>query len=216
MPKSSTQSFLEIDQIREGVIVLKNKALRGIMAVSSLNFALKSDEEQSAIIFQFQEFLNSLDFSCQIIIQSKKLNITGYLETVEKLAKRQENELLQAQTKGYHDFIEELVAEGDIMDKKFFVVVPFTLFEAKKSSGAGVLSFLKSPKVPSLTQEIFQRSKKQLWQRMEFVASGLKRCGNLQAIPLTTSEIIELLWGLHHPKQAEMGYYPEILPELSK
>ena len=91
MPKPTTQQFLEIDQLREGIIILKNKAIRGVLMVSSLNFALKSEEEQNAIIYQFQSFLNSLDFSCQIIIQSRRLNITGYLE---KLTKLEENHLI--------------------------------------------------------------------------------------------------------------------------
>ena len=85
MPASSTQDFLEIDQIREGIVILKNKALRAIMMVSSLNFALKSDEEQAAIMAQFQEFLNSLDFSVQIVIQTRRLNIAGYLEQLKSL-----------------------------------------------------------------------------------------------------------------------------------
>ena len=85
MPAASTQQFLEIDQIREGMLILKNKALRAVMMVSSLNFALKSDDEQTSIIYQFQEFLNSLDFSCQILIQSRRLNITGYLDKLKEV-----------------------------------------------------------------------------------------------------------------------------------
>jgi len=219
MPTASTQQFLEIDQIREGVIILKNKALRAVLMVSSLNFALKSDEEQAAIISQFQSFLNSLDFTCQIIIQSRKLNITGYIDKLKELEKKQQNELLKTQMVEYRQFIEDLVSGappvgkyGEIMSKNFFVVVPFTLLEAKAPAGGGLF---RAPKVPVLTEEAFQRCKQQLWQRMEFVALGLRRCG-LQAIPLTTPELIELFWGLHHPKQAEVGYYPEVPPELSK
>lgn len=206
----TTQQFLEIDQIREGVIILKNRALRGILMVSSLNFALKSDEEQQAILYQFQNFLNSLDFSCQILIQSRRLNITGYLEKIKELAERQKNELLKIQTIEYHDFIKSLVEAGTIMAKSFFVIVPFTIFEAR---GIPALKLLKAPKLSSLTEEEFQRCKSQLWQRMEFVALGLRRCG-LKAIPLTTEEIIELFWATHHPKEAEFGYYPEIPPEI--
>ena len=212
MPSSSTQQFLEIDQIREGTIILRNKALRAIMMVSSLNFALKSDEEQSAIIYQFQNFLNSLDFTCQIIIQSRKLNITGYLDKIKELEAKQTNELLKTQTREYHNFINELVAGGSIMSKSFFIVLPFTLLEAR---GTSPMKLLRMPKLPTLTEEEFQRCKQQLWQRMEFVALGLRRCG-LQAVPLTTPELIELFWGLHHPKQAEVGYYPEVPPELAK
>lgn len=216
---ATTQDFLEIDQIREGVMILKNKALRGIMMVSSLNFALKSAEEQSGIIYQFQEFLNSLDFSCQIIVQSRRLNITGYIDKLKALEMRQANELLKIQTAEYIKFVEQLIAGappagryGEIMSKSFFTVVPFTLLEAQ---GGSTLQALRAARTSLLTEEQFERCKQQLWQRMEFVALGLRRCG-LQAIPLTTPEIIELFWGLHHPEQAEVGYYPEVPPELAK
>ena len=219
MPSGSTQQFLEIDQIREGVIILKNKALRAVMMVSSLNFALKSDEEQSAIVYQFQNFLNSLDFTCQIVIQSRKLNVTGYLDQIKELEAKQTSELLKIQTAEYRQFIEDIITGappagkyGEIMSKSFYVVIPFTLLEAR---GTSPLQLLKAPKAADLTEEDFQRCKQQLWQRMEFVALGLRRCG-LQAVPLTTPELIELFWSLHHPKQAEVGYYPEIPPELSK
>lgn len=206
----STQQFLEIDQIREGIVVLRNRALRGILMASSLNFALKSDEEQAAIMYQFQNFLNSLDFSCQVLIQSRRLNVTGYLEKIKELAEKQKNELLKIQTQEYHDFIKSLVEAGTIMSKSFFVIVPFTIFEAQ---GFSAMKLLKTQKLPTLTEEEFQRCKAQLWQRMEFVALGLRRCG-LKAIPLTTEEIIELFWSTHHPKEAEFGYYPEIPPEV--
>jgi len=127
MPQASTQQFLEIDQIREGIIILKNKALRGVIMVSSLNFALKSEDEQNAIIYQFQNFLNSLDFSIEIVIQSRRLNITGYLEKLKELEGKQENELLRIQTADYRKFIQGLIAGGAIMSKNFFVVVPFAL-----------------------------------------------------------------------------------------
>ena len=84
MTKSSTQKFLELDQVKQGVVVLKNKGLKGILMASSLNFALKSEEEQNAIIYQFQNFLNSLDFSIEIVTQSRRLNITGYLDKLKK------------------------------------------------------------------------------------------------------------------------------------
>lgn len=220
MPSSSTQQFLAIDQIREGILILKNKTLRAVMMVSSLNFALKSDEEQSAIIYQFQNFLNSLDFSCQIVIQSRKLNITGYLDKLKEMEAKQTNELLKIQTAEYRDFIANLISGappagkyGEIMAKSFYVVIPFTLMEVQ--GNASPLKVLKSSKLPSLTENEFQRCKQQLWQRMEFVALGLRRCG-LQAVPLTTPELIELFWSLYHPKQAEVGYFPEIPPELAE
>jgi hypothetical protein len=195
--------------------------LRGIMMVSSLNFALQSDEEQASTIYQFQNFLNSLDFSCQIVIQTRRLNIAGYLDSLAELEEKQTNELLKAQIADYRKFIEELITGappagkyGEIMSKSFYVIVPFTLLEVRGGEPSP-LKLLKAPKIPTLTEDEFQRCKSQLWQRMEFVALGLRRCG-LQAVPLTTPELIELFWGLHHPKQAEVGYYPEVPPELAE
>ena len=204
MPEAFTQQFLEIEQIREGVIVLKNKSLRGVIMTSSQNFALKSEDEQNAIIYQFQNFLNSLDFSIEIVVQSRRLNITGYLDKLKEMEEKQENELLKFQTGEYQNFIKGLIAGGGILSKNFFAIVPFTFIE---------IPGIRKEKTPTLTEDRFQRAKSQLWQRMEFVALGLRRCG-LQCIPLNTSELIELFWSLHHPEEAEVGYYPEIPPEL--
>ena len=203
----STQQFLEIDQIKEGVIILKTKALRAVLMVSSLNFALKSEEEQKSTIYQYQNFLNSLDFSLEIIIQSRKVNLTGYLEKLKEMEAKQENELLKFQTMEYRNFIQKLIAGGAILSKNFFVVVPFTLAE---------IPGIKTSKTDSsVTEEKFQRAKAQLWQRTEFITMGLRRCG-LQSTPLNTSELIELFWSLYHPEQAEQGYYPSIPSELTE
>ncbi len=196
------QLFLEIEEIKEGILILKDKSLHAILMVSSLNFALKSAEEQSAIVFQFQNFLNSLDFPIQIVVQSRRLNITGYLDKLREIEKAQPTELLRRQTAEYRRFIQNLVETGQILTKNFFVVVPFFPLEipgVKKGEG--------------LKQEKFERAKTQLWQRVEFVALGLRRCG-LECFPLNTPEIIELFWSLYHPEEAEVGYFPEIPPEF--
>lgn len=210
MTEITTQQFLEIDKIKEGTIVLKNKALRGVIMVSSLNFTLKSGDEQNATLYQFQSFLNSLDFSTEIVVHSRRLNITGYLEKLSDLEKAHQIELLKIQTEDYRKFIKELVGGGSIMSKSFFVVVPFSLIEIpglgpKKESAEAIV----------LNEERFQQAKSQLWQRMEFVSMGLRRCG-LQCVPLNTTELIELFWSLHHPEEAEIGYYPEIPPEITQ
>jgi hypothetical protein len=214
MPKAPSQQFLEIEQIREGVVILKDKSLRGILMVSSLNFALKSEEEQEAIIYGFRDFLNSLDFPIQILVQSRRLNITGYLDKLKELEEKQENELLKIQTRGYREFIAELIKEGAIMTKNFYLIIPFYPGPLAGSVFGESEKKTAKEKPISLTEEAFQRYKTQLWQRMEFVAGGLKRCG-LQAMPLITNELIELFWSFYHPKEAEFGYYPEIPPELA-
>src|SRR5574343_1361109 len=105
MPDNATQQFLEVQDIREGVLLLKNNSIRGILMTSSINFALKSEEEQTATIFAFQTFLNSLDFFCQIVVQSRNINITPYLDSIKDLEDRQTNQLLKRQTTAYREFI---------------------------------------------------------------------------------------------------------------
>lgn len=209
MVKVPSQQFMPVEQIREGVMVMKDKSLKGILLVSSLNFALKSEEEQMAIIYQFQNFLNSLDFSCQIVVNSRRVNITGYIDKIKDLETKQQNELLKIQTAEYRAFIEEIVSNGSIMSKNFYVVVPyFPMVELPNIPGMGG----KGDK-SGLTEKKFQTGKYQLWQRMEYVSLGIRRCG-LKAANLGSEELIELLWGLHHPKQAELGYYPDLPPEV--
>jgi len=220
MPESATQAFLEVQDIREGVLLLKNNSIRGILMVSSINFALKSEEEQTAIIYAFQTFLNSLDFFCQIVIQSRNINITPYLDGLKDLEEKQTNGLLREQTSSYREFIKNMVVGDVVMTKNFYVVIPYNMMEIFGMKGAGKQFniFKKSPgsqQTQPMKDEEFQRAKTQLWQRMEYASMGLRRCG-LEAVPLTTPELIELFWSIHHPDQAEVGYYPEILPELLK
>jgi len=106
----STQQFLEFSEIKEGVVVLKNQTLRGILMVSSVNFALKSEEEQRSIIFQFQSFLNTLDFPVEIIMQSRKLNISGYLDKLNQMGEAEENQLMKVQIREYGNFIRKIIS----------------------------------------------------------------------------------------------------------
>lgn len=210
MQPIASQDFLEFEAIKEGVIILKNKGLRSILMVSSLNFALKSEEEQNAIIFQYQNFLNSLDFSCQIVVQSRRLNMTGYLDKLEEISEKEKNELLKLQIVEYRKFVESILNEGAIMQKSFYVVVPFSVFESQETGFGKKARALRGI---TLSDEEFRRCRSQLLQRVEFVALGLRSCG-LDAVPLNNPELIELFWGLYHPLEAEKGYYPEIPIEL--
>jgi len=202
---------LKIKEVRDGFIILKNNSLRGVMMVSSINFGLKTQNSQEAIIYQFQQFLNSIDFSIQILVQTRKLNITGYLEKLKDLEKKQENELLKTQTTEYRNFIGKIVEGGTIMTKNFYIVVPYSLMEERTTTRKK----LKKVIISDLSKQDLQRCKDQLWQRMEFLGLGLRGCG-LNAIPLTSPELIELFWSTYHPQQAEIGYYPEIPPEMSQ
>ena len=208
----ATQQFLELDEIKEGVVILKDKTLRGIFMISSINFALKSEEEQRSIISQFQSFLNTLDFPIEIIVQSRKLNISGYLDKLNQMGEAEENQLLKVQIKEYGNFIRKIISGGSIMSKNFYATVPFNFGELRSVS---TQKDQKKQDTETIKEERFQRAKSQLIQRMQFASIGLKRCG-LQCVALSTAELIELFWGLYHPEKAETGYYPNIPSELIK
>jgi len=212
--KKASQDIIPIKEIREGVVILKNHAMRTIIMTSSLNFALKSNEEQTAIVLQYQNFLNSLDFSIQFYIQSRDLNIKPYLEILKEREKRQTNELLRVQTREYMDFIEEFVSATKIVSKTFYVVVPYspTIFETKTSP---VVDFLNKifnketavAKKPAI-QGRFEEHKVQLQQRTATVLQGLSRFG-VRGVPLNTEELIELFYGLYNPGDIGQSQIPE-------
>ena len=135
----TTQEFVPLKEVRDGVIIMKDNSMRAIVLSSSLNFALKSAQEQEAIIYQFQNFLNSLDFSIQISIQSRELDIRPYLATLEKRYNEELNDLLKIQIKEYIQFVKNFTESQNIMSKTFFVVIPFTqtMLNSKKDSGLG-------------------------------------------------------------------------------
>jgi len=212
MANLSTQDFLEIEDIKGGVVVLKNNTLRSVLSASSLNFALKSEEEQTSILYQFQSFLNSLDFSCQILVQSRKLNMIGYLEKLEDIEKAEENNLLKKQIAEYRKFLDSIIQKTSIMQKSFYVIIPFSILETRGLSAMQKGKQINK-KASSLTNQEFQLAKNQLLQRVEFVILGLRNLG-ISAMPLENYELAELFWATHHPIEAENGYFPIIPKQL--
>lgn len=204
MPVTSkpTQAFVSIKEIRDGAILMKDGSMRGILLASSLNFALKSADAQEAIILQFQNFLNSLDFSVQIFVQSRKLDIRPYLALLEERYKEQVGDLLKIQTREYIGFIRNFTESANIMSKSFFVVVPFapTLMDQKKG---GLLKGVFGGKQTSEERtEAFEENRSQLEQRLAVVEQGLIRCG-IRAVKLGTEEIVELFYKLFNPGETE-------------
>ncbi|MEK7192014.1 MAG: hypothetical protein AAB646_00670, partial [Patescibacteria group bacterium] len=204
----ATQKFVDIEEIRDNTIILKNGAMRQVLMVSGLNFELKSEEEQGLITFAYQSFLNSLNFSVQIFIHSRRLNIEDYLKRLESLREQEANELLKNQIAGYRDFVQSFVSQNPIMEKTFFAIVPFDPIQIP-AGGAGLLGkvlgiFRKEKAVgPSEEKEVaFQRHLQQLSQRTDQVTSGLNAIG-LRAIALENEEIIELFYNLYNPEAIE-------------
>lgn len=198
------QQFLAIDAIREDVIVLKDGSLRVILMCSSFNFALKSSDEQDAVIFQYQNFLNALDFPIQFAIHSRRLNIEPYLESLAERSREEESELLKVQISEYMEFIKSFVAATNIMSKTFYVIVPFTpMALERKGVVASAFSFFGGGHDgAAMDARQFEERKRQLWQRVDTVVEGLQRFG-IRSVPLNTEELIELFYGLYNPTEFE-------------
>lgn len=196
---ASTQQYVDVSEIRDGIIVLKNGALRAPLLVSSLNFDLKSTEEQDAIIGQYQGFLNSLDFPVQIVVSSRRFNVKPYLERLRDEEKRQENELLRFQISEYKSFIKNLTEVSNIMSKFFYVVVPFSPVEDEQSGLKNKLFGIFRAKQATFAHgDLFETYKAQLLQRLNHVATALGGTG-VHITQLNTEEVIELLYSSYNP-----------------
>lgn len=195
----STQEFVPVSEVRDGIVVLKDKSLRAVLLASSINFALKSEDEQTAFIVQFQNFLNSLDFSCEIFIQSRMLDIRPYIATLEAAYKNQLDDLMRIQIREYIEFIKSFTEAANIMTKNFFVVVPYSPAALSLSGGiSGKLPFGGGEQTAESINRTFGEEVSQLEQRISIVQQGLVRCG-VRTVQLGTEEAIELLYKLFNP-----------------
>jgi hypothetical protein len=203
----ATQEFVDIEKIREGVVILKNGGLRAVLMCSSRNLELESIDSQNAIINAYADFLNSFDWPLQIVIHSRKLDIKPYLAALEEKLKVQENELLKIQTAEYIDFVRSFVTLSDIMTKRFYTIVPFDPLESKTENPfEKISSLIKTPakKPQELPEEKFQEYKNQLFQRTEHIILALAHVG-IKAVALQTEELIELFYNLYNPEEHEIS-----------
>jgi hypothetical protein len=192
MAPQATQDFVPIKEIRDGVVILKDGSYRAILITSAVNLALKSVDEQNGVIYMFQNFLNSLDFSIQIVTQSRKLDLNPYLRNLRAREELIEEPLLKLQTKEYINFIGAFSKEVDIMKRNFFVVVPFS--PNPINTKGGIFSSLFGKKNTDVTsKENFSESFSQLQQRIALVSSGLSRVG-VRSKVLEDKEAIELFY----------------------
>ena len=200
-----TQEFIPVKEIRDDVFILKDGSLHMILMASTLNFALKSEEEQNAIIMQYQNFLNSLDFSVQFFIQSRKLNTDSYIAMLSEAEKNQDNELMKIQTKEYIEFIKNFVKMSNVMAKAFYISIPYSTaaMEVKKSFVGNLMGGF-SKKTAGQLSDRFEENKIQLQQRADIVSQGLARVG-VRVAPLNTEELVELFYELFNPGEKEKG-----------
>ncbi len=202
----SSQEFVAVKEIRDGVIILEDNQMRMALMASSLNFALKSTEEQEAILAQYQEFLNSLDFSLQFFIESRHLNIEPYLDSLREAEKKQTNELLKIQGREYIEFVKNFVSLTQIVSKTFYVIIPFAppVFGGTIGIFAKFFGKKKEKNKNGFEENNFEEHKSQLIQRSDAVIQGLARAG-VRAVALNTEELIELFYNLYNPGELAKG-----------
>ncbi len=204
MPTSprASQEFVPVKEVRDGIVVLRDGSLRSILIASSLNFALKSTDEQTAILLQFQNFLNSLDFPIQLFIQSRQLDIRPYIVLLDERLREQTNDLMKIQVQEYIAFVKSFVESANIMTKSFFIVIPYTPSVATNTRN--VLSSLVGGKKKGegVDQSTFEESRAQLEQRIRVVEQGLSSTG-IRVTGLGTEEVIELFYKIFNPGELE-------------
>jgi len=198
----ATQEFVPIEDIRDGILTLKDGSLRAVLMASSINFALKSEDEQASILFQFQNFLNSIEFSVQFFVQSRPLDIRPYLALLESRLEAQTEDLMRIQIREYIGFIKQFTESTKIMSKNFFIVVPYSppALQIDRNFLSKVVNRKKQTKEDKTAS--FEENRAQLEQRMDVVTQGLMRTG-VRVVPLGTEETIELFYKLFNPGELE-------------
>ena len=199
----ATQEFVPIKEIRDGIVILKDGSMRALVMASSVNFALKSLDEQQGILMQFQNFVNSLNFSIEIFIQSRRLDIRPYLALLESRYKEQTSELLKIQTREYIGFVKSFTETTNVMTKTFYVVVPYSppIVFAKDSKFENIIKGKGNTSKEDQRRsdsEYFEEARTQLEQRIGVVEQGMVRCG-IRVAQLGTEELVEVFYKLFNP-----------------
>ncbi len=196
---SSTEKFLDIAEVKEDTVIMRDGTLRAVILVSSINFALKSEDEQNAIISAYVSFLNNIDFPLQIVIQSRELNIENYIKSLKQKEKEQTNELLKMQTGEYVQYIQELISMSKIMNKRFYVVLNYNpMSDKQKGFFSRFFDVFKPATLIKMKSNIFQRRKIELIRRVDNITAGLGSIG-LQSVQLDTQSLLELYYNTYNP-----------------
>ncbi|OIO51404.1 hypothetical protein COY93_02895 [Candidatus Uhrbacteria bacterium CG_4_10_14_0_8_um_filter_58_22] len=196
----STKKFLDFNEVKEDTVVMKDGTLRAVLMVSSINFALKSEDEQNAIIQQYISFMNALESPIQIVVQSRRLNIEDYLERLKLSEREQQNDLLRMQITDYRAFVGELIDMGQIMQKQFFVVIPYNPLSDKRKNFWTQMTEVLTPALSvRLADERFRQRRRDLMNRVSSTVSNLSSMG-LKAVMLNTQQLIELFYRAYNPE----------------
>lgn len=206
---NSTQNSLQIAEIRDGIVIMNDGSFRSVVMVKSINFDLMSTQEQEAVEYSYQGFLNSLYFPIQIFIRTQKVDLQPYIDRLDKIRTEHDNMLLAMLMEDYINYIDQLSEQTNIMDKKFYIVVPFfpvddiqkALTQSKNFFTGLVELFNTKEKHVVINEDDLEKAKTELRNRVQSVLGGLLQC-NIQGLPLDTQELIELYYDTYNPDTA--------------
>ncbi len=203
----ATQEFVPIKEVRDGIVILKDGSLRALLMASSINLALKSADEQQAIVGQFQNFLNSLEFTVQFSVESRQLDIRPYTTLLEDRYTATLDDLMKIQIREYIAFIKDFTERSNIMSKNFFIIVPYDPALIARGSGIGATLGALLPSGggesnTTLTNEQFEQYRSQIEERIAVIEQGMVRTG-VRMVKLGTEEVIELFYKLFNPGELE-------------
>ncbi|PIT94287.1 hypothetical protein COT98_04475 [Candidatus Falkowbacteria bacterium CG10_big_fil_rev_8_21_14_0_10_39_9] len=199
----STQQYLDIAEIKDNTVIMRDGTLRAVLAISSINFSLKSEDEQNAVISAYVGFLNNISSMIQIVIQSRELNISSYLEYLSQREKEQTNKLLKIQTAEYIEYIKELISIGKIMNKRFYVVVPYSpISDQRKSFFTSLTEAFKPATSLKLKESKFLKYKESLYRRVDSIGGALSSLG-VDVHQMDTQELIELYYKTYNPETSK-------------
>jgi hypothetical protein len=206
---NSTQNTLLIAEIRDGIVIMNDGSFRSVVMVKSVNFDLMSPQEQEAVEYSYQGFLNSLYFPIQIFIRSQKVDLQPYIAKLDKIRTEHDNMLLAMLMDDYINYIDQLSQQTNIMDKKFYVVIPYfptvdvqkALTQSKTFFTGLAGLFSKKEQHVTINEAELEKAKTELRNRVQAVLQGLLQCG-IQGLPLDTQELIELYYDTYNPDTA--------------
>ncbi len=206
---NSTQNMLQIAEIRDGIVIMNDGSFRSIVMVKSINFDLMSPQEQEAVEYSYQGFLNSLYFPIQIFIRSQKVDLQPYITKLDKIRTEHDNMLLAMLMEDYINYIDQLAQQTNIMDKKFYIVVPYqpvvdvqqALSQSKNFLSGVKALFVNKEQHVTINEADLEKAKTELRNRVQAVLAGLMQCG-VQGLPLDTQELIELYYDTYNPDTA--------------
>lgn len=204
--QNSTQNSLQIAEIRDGIIIMQDGSYRAVIACQSINFDLMSPQERESVEYSYQGFLNSLYFPIQIFVRSQKVDIRPYIEKLDKIRSEHDNMLLALLMEDYINYMSDIALQTNIMDKKFYIIIPFfSSVDAKKAVQAskGFLenAFGKKEEKVTINEQDLEKAKTELRNRIQAVMAGLQQSG-VKSVPLDTQELIELFYDAYNPDTA--------------